>query len=456
MNQFYNPLFLSRMLKSYAVDMNRLSRWDDHRLQEFQNHSIHRILTFSQTVPLYQSLYHQNGINPNQIQCINDLARLPMVTKDDIKQHSPDGIVSSRVKKSSMVTVATSGTTGKSLAVYVDLSEVVVGLLGYLRMLRHYGIKWRRDKISIIGDFAPHTAESGYVNRGVGPTNRLLFKNVQWLDTNSTPDQVMTALEAFQPDCIWGYVGMLGHLSLMKEQGRGKHVEPRVIAATGSILDPSLKKIIESSFHAKVYEVYGATETGPIAFQCTEGGYHVLSDLLYLEVVRQGKPVPAGKAGNLVVTKLYGGGTPIIRYNAVNDILSLREGSCSCGQVGQLIGRIYGRDDLSLILPGGRILLPASFAEIYSKLLYELRTRKVLNTKIIQHDLTTVEVLVQLDPKITSPSDDEVCRFLQAQFVAKLGSGVTVSVKPVAEVEKGSLRIVSHVDRSAVVLSDYI
>jgi phenylacetate-CoA ligase len=284
----------------------------------------------------------------------------------------------------------------------------------------------------------------------------LLFKNVQWLDTNSPPEEVIDALESFKPDCIWGYVGMLGHLALLKEQGRGAHVSPRVITATGSILDPPLKKILQQAFHSEVYEVYGATESGPIAFQCTHGGYHVLSDLLYLEVVRQGQPVPVSTPGNLVVTKLYGTGTPIIRYNAINDIVSLRESSCPCGQAGQLIGRIYGRDDLSLILPGGRVLLPASFAEIFSKLLYELHTRKVRNTKIIQHDLQSIEVQVELDPKITTPSDEEVCRFLQVQFAAKAGPGVAVSVHPVPQIEKGSLRIISHVDRGSIVVSDYI
>jgi len=456
MNPFHNPVFLSRMLKSYLVSMGRLSRWDDERLRRFQDRQLRRLLMHSMSVPLYESIYTRAGIDVPSIQGIKDLSRLPMVSKEDITRFTPDGIVSSTTNRGQLIQVATSGTTGKSLAVYVDLSEIVTGLLGYLRMLRHYGVQWRRDRISIIGDFAPHTAESGYVNRGVGPTNSLLFKNVQWLDTNSPPDQVIEALERFQPDCIWGYVGMLGHLALLKEQGGGAHVAPRVIAATGSILDPSLKKVLEQSFHSEVYEVYGATETGPIAFQCTHGGYHVLSDLVYLEVVRQGRPVPVGTAGSLVVTKLYGGGTPIIRYNAVNDIICLRQAPCSCGQVGQLIGRIYGRDDLSLVLPGGRLLLPASFAEISSKLLYELHTRKVRNTKIIQHDLRTVEVLVELDPAISSPSDEDICRFLQAQFVAKIGAGVVVTVRPVEQIEKGSLRIVSNVDRGFVTVSDYI
>lgn len=297
MDPFRNPVFLSRMLKSYAVDMGRLSRWDDDRLHRYQDLRLRRFLAFSQTVPMYKSIYAKANVEPRSIQGFSDIARLPMISKTDVTAYSPDGIVSTKYSRDQLIQVTTSGTTGKSLTVYVDLSEVVIGLLGYLRMLRHYGVRWRRDRISIIGDFAPHTAESGYVNRGVGRTNALLFKNVQWLDTNSPPDEVMNALEQFQPDCIWGYVGMLGHLALLNEQGQGAHVAPRVITATGSILDPSLKKILRQAFNAQVYEVYGATETGPIAFQCTHGGYHVLSDLLFLEVVRQGQPVPVGTAG---------------------------------------------------------------------------------------------------------------------------------------------------------------
>ncbi len=60
---------------------------------------------------------------------------------------------------------------------------------------------------------------------------------------------------------------MLGHLAVLKTQGYGKHVQPKLIASTGALLDPNLKKFIEETFETKVFEVYGATETGPIAYQ---------------------------------------------------------------------------------------------------------------------------------------------------------------------------------------------
>ncbi len=456
MNPFHNPVFLLRVLKSYLLDQNRLARWNETKLRMFQDKQLRGAMTRALQTDLYAEKYQAAGVDKASINGIGDLPKLPVVGKDDFARYPPEGIVPDH-DPSSLVEVATSGTTGKSLALYVDFTDIVGGLFGYLRMLQHYGIKWRTHRISIVGDFAAHTAESGYINRGVSPrfSNSFLFKNVQWLNTNDDPKQVLENLERFRPDCIWAYVGMLGHLAVLKGQGLGQQVTPRVIAATGSVLDPSLRQAIETAFHSKVYEVYGATETGPIAYQCTQGGYHVLSDLLHLEVMKDGQPVPVGKAGRLVVTKLYGGGTPIIRYDAVNDIVSLRPEPCSCGEVGQLIGRIYGRDDLSLILPGGHALLPASLSEIYSKLLHELRTTRVKNTKIIQHDLTHIDVLVELSES-GIPSDDDICAFMQQQFQRKVGSGIEVSVRPVPSIERGSPRIVSHVDRGTVGIVDYI
>lgn len=69
---------------------------------------------------------------------------------------------------------------------------------------------------------------------------------------------------------------------------------------------------------------------------------------------------------------------------------------------------------------------------------------------------TLSRFLVELDPAIAVPSDEEVCRFLQAQFMAKVGPEVTVSVRPVAQIEKGHLRIISNVDRGSIVVADYI
>ncbi len=461
MNPFYNPLFLGKILKRYLVDVNRLNRISEDALRRYQDKQLRRLVRFADTVPLYHEKFKQAGIHPADITGVVDLQKLPFITKDDIKRHYPNGIVSSTIKKDALIEVSTSGTTGKVLPIYVDMLDIVMGLFAYIRTLHEYDMSVWKNRITIIGDFAPHTAESGYVTRGLQPRFNLsgLFKNIQWLNTNDDPKRVATAINDFQPEFIGGYVGMLGHLALLKETALGNDISPQYIAATGSVLDPSLKSFIEKTFHAQVFEVYGATESGLIGFQCKHGRYHLMSDLVYAEFLSNGQPVSSGEAGEMIITKFYGKGTPIIRYNAINDIVAPLDGTCSCGMAGALIKKVYGRNDLAIYLPNGNVLLPSSFSEIYSKILYELKTNKVKNTKIIQHDLTTLEIQVVIDDTLRTigPSVEAIFQFIQKGFEEKAGPGVIVTVTEVDSVDTSQgPRIVSMIDKTKYTITHYL
>lgn len=460
MNPFYNPIFLSKIAKAYLFDIQRLKKISDVKLKRYQDHQLKKMVRFAYTVPLYHDKYKKARVHPNDISVIKDLRKLPLISKEDIKQYYPDGIISSKTSREQLVEIATSGTTGKSLSIYVDMFDIVMGLFGYLRTIREYGINWRKHRLTIIGDFASHTAESGYVTKGLQPRLPFdfLFRNIQWLDTNDEPKKIIKKINRFNPDFIGGYVGMLGHLALLKEKGLGKNVSPKYIAATGAVLDKTLKEFIETTFDAHLFEVYGATETGPIAFECKQGGYHIMSDLLYLEFLKDDMPVNSGEAGKLVVTKLFGRGTPIIRYDAINDIVSPRYEKCNCDISGEMIQKIFGRDDLSLLLPGGRVLLPSSFSEIYSRVLYGLKTNKLKDTRIIQHSLTKIEIQIVIDDKTrgVGPSVEEIFSLVRKGFQEKVGPEVEIFVKEVKKVSKGGPRIISKVDKSKFRIKEYV
>ena len=433
---------------------------NEDQLRRYQDRCLRHMVFFAYTVPLYHDTYKDAGVHPSDITGLKDLKKLPTVSKEDFKRYYPNGIISSTSKKEHLIEVSTSGTTGKSLSLFVDLYDIVMGLFGYIRAIKEYDINWRKTRMTIIGDFASHTVESGYIAKGLQPrfNQSSWFQNIQWLNTNDPPEKLIKEINAFKPEFIGGYVGMLGHLALLKEQGYGADISPKVIASTGSVIDPLLKSFIEDTFHAQVFESYGSTESGPIAFQCPNGSYHVMSDLVHLEFLKDGDEVETGKAGQLVVTKLYGRGTPIIRYDAINDIIAPKRNQCSCGMTGELIEKIYGRNDLALFLPNGRVLLPSSFSEIYSKILYGLKTTMMKETKIIQYSENEIEIQVVLDEEKqdAGPSATEVLFSLQKGFEEKVGPDVSVQVKAVPQIDKGGARIVSHVDRSTYKIREYI
>jgi len=449
-------------MKSYLSDINRLHQWSSNQIKRYQDKQIQKVLRYASTVPIYKKLYQKNHCDPSRIKQISDLSTLPLITKEDMNQYGEVGKIPKGRKPGEYVQVGTSGTTGKSLTIYVDMFDIVIGLFGYLRSIREYGINWRTHRLSIIGDFAEHTAESGYVNRGLLPNSwfRSLFQSIQWLDTNDSPEKVLTSLNEFQPDFIGGYTGMLGHLAVLKSKGFGKQVNPRLIASTGAILDPPLKTFIEDSFNTTVFEVYGATETGPIAFQCQKKRiYHIMSDLLYLEFLdKDNQPVSSRKPGRLVVTKLYGGGTPIIRYDAINDIVAPLYETHHCGVAGGLIDRIYGRDSIRLYRRDGKIVLPSAFTTIFSRLLYEYQTSKIRDLKVTQKDLYHIDVQVVLDEKSRNepPSFSVLQDIIMSGFHDKFGDDVQISVAEVTVVKRDEPRVISHVDPKTLSFTGYL
>lgn len=461
MNPFYNPFFLLKILKYYLVDINNLRRFNDSQLNRFRDNNFRKIIKYAFTVPMYSDIYKEAGVKVEDIKSLEDITRLPIISKEDIKRYYPDGLIPKNRDKNNFVTVSTSGTTGKSLSIYVDLFDILIGLFGYLRTVKEYDLNWRKNRLSIIGDFAPHTAESGYVKKSLFSNAWIqkYMRNIQWLDTNDKPEKVIEELNNFKPDFIGGYTGMLGHLAVLKEGGEGKEIKPKVIASTGSLLDPDLKNYISKIFEAPVFEVYGTTETGPIAFQCKEfGKYHIMSDLLHVEFIEDDRVVSSKEPSHILVTKLFGGGTPIIRYNAINDIVSPLYEKHDCGLSGGLIEKIHGRDSIFLYRTDGKKVLAMSMTGIFSRLLYELKTSKFRDIKVIQHDIKNFEIWFVVDEKLRDigPSLNEIFSVLKQGFNDVFGNDIVVNFKEVKKITRKEPRIITKIDSKDFIASGYV
>lgn len=462
MNPFYNPFFLAKLLKSYVFDINRLDRFSIEKLHRFQDKQVKSMVKYAWKVPMYHELYKKHGITPNDINNRFDIEKLPIITKNDFKGKMLTDLIPRGKNPSSVVKVSTSGTTGKSLDLYVDMYEIIMGLFGYLRTIRSYGLNWRSHKLTIIGDFAPHTAESGYVKRGLLPKSwfQSSLKNIQWLDTNDSPENVLNALEEFQPDFIGGYTGMLGHIAVLKNQGMKSTIQPKVIASTGALLDPKLKEYIEKTFSTKIFEVYGATETGPIAFQRPGlTNYSIMSDFLLIEFQNeQGQYVSSQEPGYTIVTKLYSGGTPIIRYNAINDIVSPEyEQGDSSVIFPDSIKRIYGRDSIRLYRKDGKILLGSSLTTIFSRLLYKLETSKIRDLKVIQQDVDEIDVNYVVDENLRNKGAtiDTICQELEKGFKEVFGPAIQVKFTEVSSVTRDEPRIMTKVNPEEITITGF-
>ena len=94
MNPLLNPIFLSKALKSYITDPSRLKRFTNEKLVKYQQTQLKKILNYAYKVPVYKDKYRDAGVHPRDIKTINDIEKLPFITKDDMRRYLPDGIVS--------------------------------------------------------------------------------------------------------------------------------------------------------------------------------------------------------------------------------------------------------------------------------------------------------------------------------------------------------------------------
>ena len=137
-------------------------------------------------------------------------------------------------------------------------------------------------------------------------------------------------------------------------------------------------------------------------------------------------------------------------------MIPLKE-KCDCGLSGNLIDKIFGRDDISIYTKDGKIVLPSSFGEIFSKILYELKTTKLKDTRVIQHNLKKIEIQIVIDEKLRDigPSVEEIFSVLKKGFREKLGPNVVIITKEVKKIDKQKPRIISKVDRNKLKITGY-
>ena len=443
MNQFLNPVFLLRIAKSYLSEVNRIWKYDYDKLVAYQNKAFRNIVQFAyNNVPVYHKKYKENGIHPNEINTISDIQKLPIITKNDFRKAYPSKLISTKAKENQYFIVSTSGSTGKPVFLYHDRLATIRSLEAFVRVLKAYGGNWNKTKIILIIDLEPGSIESTLFASTISPFLKkfIPMSNIKYLHFGRNPDDLINEINEFQPEFLGSDPNMLRKLAFLKLNGKGSNISPKYIFSSGAMLDIYTKRYIEKAFSARTIDMYGTTEAGPLAFECIEGGYyHVHSDFIYLEALdKQNIPVSPGNQGKVILTKLFGSATPIIRYNGLGDLITPIEINSSCGICSQIIKDIQGRITDLIILPNGRQLSPFIITGIPAKVMEHFNSYKIQQFQIIQQDCNTIEVLVVIDEHLRNVGTpvNIILHELQKRFSERINQNISIHVKEVDAIQK--------------------
>lgn len=404
MNQFYNPAFIIKLTKSYLSDINRIWRLDEEQLLKYQDKEFKKIFRYSLKVPVYYKKYKKSNIYAQDIKGIKDLDKLPIITKNDLRKNFPDKIIPPNFDKKNSCLISSSGSTGKPLFIYCSVFSSIKRLEGFARILKAYGGNWKKSKTMLLIDLTPGSVEHAtYVGGGTSFLNKIFsLNNIKYLPIKEKTEKLLKKINNFEPEFLGSDPIMLKKLAYYKINGFGRNVKPKYIFSSGSMLDQYSKKYIEKAFETKVLDVYGSTEGGPMAFECLmENHYHLNSDFIYFEFLDNNNlPVSNNESGNIIITRLYGKDTPIIRYNGLEDIAIPIDGKCSSGIKSKMIKNIEGRITDLIILPNNDTISPLTLTGIPAKIMEEYNSLQIKQFQIVQNKKSEIEFLIVIDENL--------------------------------------------------------
>ncbi len=351
----------------------------------------------------YRELMEKKGVTPDDIKSVDDLHKLPFLTKDDLREAYPYGLMSKPLSECVRIQ-STSGTTGKRVVAFYTQNDINLWEDCCARAIVAAG-GTKEDVCQVCYGYGLFTGGPG-LNGGSHKVGCLTLP----MSSGNTERQIqfMTDLEATIICCTPSYAQYLAES--IEERGIKDKVKLKAGIFGAEAWTEEMRKDIEKRLGIKAYDIYGLTEIcGPgVAFECSEQtGMHVNEDHFIAEIIdpKTGEVLPEGEKGELVFTCITKEAFPMIRYRT-KDICVLSREKCSCGRTHVKMAKPMGRSDDMLIVKGVNVF-PSQIEEVL------LAKGLTSNYQIIvdrEKTSDTIEVRVEMTPELFSDKINELSK----------------------------------------------
>jgi phenylacetate-CoA ligase len=335
-------------------EMEAADRLAESALRELQRNKLRDLLEYSyRHVPYVRKRMQEAGIEPGDIAGPEDLPKLPLLRKADVRNHRMELRSDCAGKLSSFTT---GGSTGEPLIFDLSRRRTAARVACRIRVGRWWGVSIGDPEIALWGS----PVELSRQDRIRSIRDWLLATRLlsAFEMNEARMSEYLDIIERQGCRQIFGYPSAV-YLLCRQAQKQGRDLRRLGIQAvfvTGEVLFPYQRELISDVLNCPVANGYGGRDSGFLSHECPQGGMHILADAVVVEIVDgQGRPAPPGEPGEIVATDLYSHEFPFIRY-ATGDIGVASARRCSCGRALPLLERIDGRSNDSIVAPDGRII----------------------------------------------------------------------------------------------------
>ncbi|MEK6238098.1 MAG: hypothetical protein N2C14_25580 [Planctomycetales bacterium] len=326
----------------YLEEFEHSQYLSGEQVQELQLRRLRTLLEHAnQHCPFYQRRFQESGFAPSDIETLGDLSRLPVLEKSEI-QTSRDAMVAVNWARGDLIPNRTGGSTGAPLSFFLSRDRKWSRAAATIRHNRWAG--WDvGDKVALLWG-APRDAAP---NRFRAKLRNWLIDQQLFLDTANVTEQRMLdfhhSLKKFRPRVLLAYAQAITLFAKFLKSRSLTPYQPESIVTSAEVLEPDDRATVEETFGCKIFNRYGSREVSVLASECDRhDGLHVMSEGLYLEIVRPEGNDQSSGAGSILVTDLMNLAMPLIRYR-IGDMGEWAKGECGCGRGLPRLSSVSGR-----------------------------------------------------------------------------------------------------------------
>ena len=429
MTKYYQP-------EIECASPEQIKAWQDERLVKQVKH-------VWDNVPYYRAKMEAAGLTPEDIKSRDDLHKLPFITKDDLRECYPYGLLAKPLNECVKIH-STSGTTGKRVVAFYTQHDVDLWEECCARAIMAVG-GTEEDVVHVAYGYGLFTGGAG-LNGGSHKVGCLTLP----MSSGNTDRQLqfMTDLGSTILCCTPSYAAYLGEAA--KEAGLTDKLKLKAGIFGAEAWTEEMRRDIEKALGLKAYDIYGLTElSGPgVSFECeAQNGMHINEDHFIAEIINPetGEVLPDGEKGELVFTSITKEAFPLLRYRT-RDICVLKREKCSCGRTHVKMAKPMGRSDDMLIIRGVNVFP----SQIESVLLeqgfppnYQIIVDRVNNTD-------TFDINVEMPPEKFTDTVREVTAMekeLVGALKAMLGIVAKVHLMAPKSIQRSEGKAVRVVDK---------
>lgn len=324
--------------------LERIDHATEEELVKFQDQRLQALIAHCYAnVPYYTRIFDERGLKPEDIRCREDLQKLPILTKQMVRDHY-DELVSKDAAKRHYQKGSTGGSTGMPLKFMKEVTAWNMQWASSFRAWDWYGFQVG-EKLMTLGGNSLVKKRKIFTPKDI--FDQCVMRNNKRSSTEVDEAAMQAHYEAYmsyKPKAMRGYASSMVIFARYIEAHQLPVVPMTCILTTGEILMPEYRKKLQEVFKCPVYDEYGAGDGGIDAHECLlQDGLHITEERCVIEITdKQGKVLPDGEIGYVTSTDLGNYVFPFIRYQ-VGDMAYMKPEKCSCGRASRVIGKVIGR-----------------------------------------------------------------------------------------------------------------